>query len=108
MKKIIFLLLATLLANAVDISGKYVASKVMEEGKIKDAIAMSVTFKKDGTLLMMSKNAGTWEYKGKDSVVIHSVFDSKKGELDKVIKCDAKELILESSPNNRVYYKRIK
>jgi len=108
MKKIIFWLLATLLANAVDISGKYVASKVMENGNIKDAIAMSVTFKKDGTLLMMGKNAGTWEYKGKDSIAVHSVFDGKKGELNKVIKCDAKELILESKPKNRVYYKRIK
>jgi len=59
---------------------------------------MSITFKKDGTLLMMDKKAGTWKYKDKNSVIIHSIFDGENGEIDKVIKCNDKELILESKP----------
>jgi len=110
MKKIIFLMLmlATMVVNATDISGKYIADKVMENGKIKKAIDFTVTFKKDGTLLMMGNKAGTWKYINKDNIVIHSVFDEKKGERDKIIKCDDSELILESSPHNRMYYKRVK
>jgi len=108
MKKMVFIILAITLANAVDISGKYIASKIMKNGKIEDAISMSITFKKDGTLLMMGRNAGTWEYKDKNRVIIHSIFDGKKGEIDRVIKCNDKELILESKPKNRVYYMRMK
>jgi len=101
MKKLILLLsMGILYAN--DISGNYIVTTVIENGKTKHPNA-EVSFKSDGKYYMMGAPFGQWKSGKGDIVYLNSAFEPK---FEKYTAIDNdKELILQNQKGKLVYKK---
>ena len=99
MKKLILLLTATILYGS-DISGTYIVTTIIKNGKAKHPNTQ-VSFKKDGKYYMMGAPFGQWK-SGKGNVVyINTAFEPKLEKFS--VKNSANEMILQNSKGKMVY-----
>ena len=101
MKKLILLLSMGLL-QAKDISGTYIVTTVIENGKTEHPNA-EVTFKSDGKYYMMGAPFGQWKSSSGNTVLLNTAFEPKF-EKYTVIN-SANELILQNAKGKLVYKK---
>ncbi len=101
MKKLILLLSIGLL-YANDISGTYIVTTVIENGKTKHPNA-EVTFKSDGKYYMMGAPFGQWKSSSGNTVLLNTAFEPKFEKYR--VKSSANELILQNAKGKIVYKK---
>ncbi len=101
MKKIILSLSCSLLFGN-DITGTYIVTTIVENGKTQHPNT-EVSFKKDGKYYMMGVPFGQWKSGGKDVVYVNTAF---KPKFEKFRVSDSADgMILQNSSGKMVYKK---